>query len=124
MTNDPTLAAFARLREFASDHKSSALDRLTAGNAAAWLAHATTYGITGETSLLQSIADPAKNPVERATTLTRSIVQAMSSAGLPLSTPFQAVDRLYSDIEDDEISGPNLFPADPFEAEIERGPRP
>lgn len=124
MTNDPTLAAFTRLRKFACGNKGSALDRLTTGNAAAWLAHATTYGIMGETSLLQSIADPEKNPVERAKTLTRSIAEAMSSAGLPLSTPFQAVDRLYSDIEDDGISGPNLTPSDPFEADIERGPRP
>jgi len=124
MTNDPTLAAFSRLREFATGDKGSALDRLTAGNTAAWLAHATSYGITGDTHLLRSIADPAKSPIERARTLTRSIVQAMIDAGLPLSTPFQSVDLLYSAIEDQGQGGLSLSPPDPFEADIERGPQP
>ncbi|WP_205793045.1 hypothetical protein [Pontivivens nitratireducens] len=124
MTNDPTLAAFSRLREFATGDKGSALDRLTVGNTAAWLAHATTYGITGDTYLLRCIADPAKSPVERARTLTRSIVQEMSSAGLPLSAPFQSVDLLYSAIENQGEGEISLSASDPFEADIERGPKP
>ena len=52
MTKNPTLAAFLRLRDFAKNESNSTIDRLTAANAAAWLAHGTSYGVTGETALL------------------------------------------------------------------------
>ena len=124
MKHDPTLAAFQRLLAFASKEGATLLDRLTTGNAAAWLAHATSYGITADILLLQEIADPEKNPVVRATTLTRGLISDITAAGFPLSTPFHTVDILYSALEDDEISMLKLEPEDPFENEVERGPRP
>ena len=124
MTHNPTLSAFLRLRAFAADDKASPLDRMATGNAAAWLAHAGCYGITADTSLLREIADPKKNPVERATTLARGLVGAMAAAGLPLAAPFQAVDLLYSAGEEDGISSIKFEPANPFGNEMERGPHP
>jgi hypothetical protein len=124
MTHNPTLAAFLRLRAFAASEAVSPLDRLTTENAAAWLAHATNYGITGEPRLLHEIADPRKNPVERATTLARAMVEELTAARLPLSTPFQAVDLLYSAIEDEGIGAIELTPPDPFQSEIQQGPQP
>jgi len=124
MTHNPNLAAFLRLRAFAASEEVSPLDRIITGNAAAWLAHATCYGITGEPRLLREIADPGKNPVGRATTLARAMVEGLTAARLPLSPPFQAVDLLYSAIEDDGIGGVELTPTDPLQGEIERGPQP
>jgi hypothetical protein len=70
MSHDPTLAAFLRLRAFSGDEAMSPLDRLSTEAAAAWLAHATSYGITADTKLLRDIADPGRHPVARAKTLT------------------------------------------------------
>ena len=124
MTYNPTLAAFLRLRSFAASDVASPLDRLATANAAAWLAHAASYGITGETYLLNEIADPKKNPVERAKTLARTMVDELTESGLPPSPPFHAVDLLYSAIEDQGGGAVELGPADPFQSGIEQGPRP
>lgn len=124
MAHNPSLAAFLRLRNFAASEVASPLDRLTAANAAAWLAHATTYGITGEAYLLNEIADPKRNPVERATTLARTMLEELTAAGLPLSPPFQAVDLLFNAIEDEGGDATELSPLDPFQSGLERGPQP
>lgn len=124
MTHNPTLSAFLRLRAFASNEGATPLDRLTTGNAAAWLAHATSYGITGDTTLLQEISDLEKNPVARATTLTCGLVNAINAAGLPLSTPFHAVELLYGAVEGDGIGVVELEPVNPFEEEMAKGPHP
>ncbi|WP_299937627.1 hypothetical protein [uncultured Pelagimonas sp.] len=120
MTYNPTLAAFIRLRAFAVSENASPLDRLTTGSAAAWLAHATCYGITAE----NEIADPKKSPVERATTLTRAMVENLTAARLPLSPPFQAVDLLYSVIEDEGMGAIELKHPDLFQDKIQRGHQP
>lgn len=124
MTYNPTLAAFLCLRNFASRSTISPLDRLTIETAAAWLAHATCYGITGEDRLLREIADPERNPIERATTLTRALVKELSAAQLPLSAPFQAVDLLYSGFDDEGIGTSETMPLGALESEIQRGPQP
>ncbi|WP_411974702.1 hypothetical protein [Sulfitobacter faviae] len=124
MAYNPTLAAFLRLRRFSASDIASPLDRLTTANAAAWLAHAASYGITGEAYLLNEIADPKKNPVERAKTLARTMVDELTASGLPLSPPFQSVDLLYSAIEDQGGDAVELRPSDPFQSGIEQGPRP
>ena len=124
MSHDPTLAAFLRLRAFSGDEAMSPLDRLSTETAAAWLAHATSYGITANTELLRDIADPERHPVARSKTLTLAIVDAMSAAGLPLASPFQSVDVLYSAIEDDGYSGDAWQPATPLERAMTQGPRP
>ena len=124
MAHDPTPSAFSRLRAFAMDVGHSPLDRLTAETAAAWLAHATSYGVTADAALLHEIADPRRHPVSRAKTLTRELVDALNAAGLPLSAPFQSVDVLYSSLEDDGSSAINVTPADPFATAASRGPAP
>lgn len=124
MSHDPTLSAFLRLRAFSDDEAMSPLDRLSTETAAAWLAHATSYGITADTKLLRDIADPGRHPVARAKTLTLTIVEAMSAAGLPLSAPFQSVDVLYNAIEDDGHGGVAWQPTNPLERAMTQGPRP
>jgi hypothetical protein len=124
MSHDPTLSAFLRLRAFSDDEAMSPLDRLSTGTAAAWLAHATSYGITADSALLRDIADPERHPVARAKTLTLAIVESMSAAGLPMSAPFQSVDVLYSAIEDDGYVGTARQPANPLERAMTQGPRP
>lgn len=124
MTHDPTSSAFSRLRAFAADAEHSPLDRLTTATAAAWLAHATSYGVTADAPLLREIADPQRHPVARARTLTRELFEALTAAGLPLSAPFQAVDVLYSAIEDDGNASHYTMPMDPFETASSRGPVP
>ena len=124
MTHNPTHRAFQRLCAYAANAECLPLDRMTTGNAAAWLAHANTYGVTADTSLLREIAEPGKNPVERAATLTRELVDAIAAARLPLSTPFQAVDLLYSEVDDDGSHAFRATPQDPFEDEHTRGPQP
>ena len=124
MSHDHTLSAFLRLRSFAADTTAYSLDRLVTGNAAAWLAHATCYGVTAETGLLTQIADLQKNPVERAKTLSRSLVSAVAKAGLPIAPPFQSVDVLYSSMFDNDDGEVNWQPLNPFEAEMQRGPQP
>ena len=99
------------------------LDRLTTETAAAWLAHATSYGVTADAALLREIADPRRHPVSRAKTLTRELVEALTAAGLPLSSPFQAVDVLYSSFEDDGLMS-YVTPVDPFATAASRGPAP
>lgn len=122
MTQDPTPSAFSRLRAFALDAGHSPLDRLTTETAAAWLAHATSYGVTADAALLREIADRRRHPVSRAKTLTRELVDALNAAGLPLSAPFQAVDVLYSAIDDAGYIGDDVKPLDPFETAVSRGP--
>lgn len=124
MTHDPTPSAFSRLRAFAADTGQPPLDRLTAATAAAWLAHATSYGVTADAALLREIAELRRHPVARSKTLTRDLVEAMTAAGLPLSAPFQAVDVLYSTIEDDGSAGNDTMLIDPFERACSRGPVP
>jgi len=124
MTDNPTHAAFVCLRNFASMSTNSPLDRLTTETAAAWLAHATSYGITGEDSLLREIADQERNPVERAKTLTRALVKELSAAQLPMSAPFQTVDLFYGGFDDESIGTSEALPIGPLENEIRRGPQP
>jgi|GEM_PF-4642072 len=124
MTHDPTPSAFSRLRAFAADAGQPPLDRLTAATAAAWVAHATSYGVTADAALLREIADPRRHPVARSKTLTRDLVEALTAAGLPLSAPFQAVDVLYSAIDDDGYIAADVRPPDPFEIAVSRGPAP
>lgn len=124
MSHDPTLAAFLRLRAFSADEAMSPLDRLSTETAAAWLAHATSYGITADPEILRDIADTGRHPVARSKTLTLTIVKAMSAAGLPLSAPFQSVDALYNAIEDDGHGGVAWQPANPLESAMTQGPRP
>ena len=104
-TNDPTAAAFARLKGFAQNESAPLLDRMTAETAAGWLALATCYGVTADPRLLAEIADQTKAPVARAKTLSRALVEGLSGLGIPLAQPFQTVDELYSegrqDIGDD-----------------------
>ena len=123
MTHDPTSSAFARLHAFAADAGHTPLDRLTTATAAAWLAHATSYGVTVDTVLLTEITDLRRHPVARSKTLTREIVEAMTAAGLPLSSPFQAVDVLYSSFEDDGLMS-DVTPVDTFATAASRGPAP
>lgn len=122
MTKNSTLAAFLRLRQFSENERNSILDRLTTANAAAWLAHGNSYGVTGEAPLLQEIADITKNPVARAITLTRSLVGALIANRLPLSPPFQSVDALYGAITDDGFAAFEQRSVDPFEDEPQPKP--
>ncbi|WP_243268551.1 hypothetical protein [Sulfitobacter sp. DSM 110093] len=122
MSHDHALSAFLRLRSFAADTSASPLDRLVTGNAAAWLAHATCYGVTADSRLLADIADPEKHPVARAKTLSHSLVRAVTVAGLPASPPFQSVDVLYSAFEDDD-GAVEWHVQNPLEAAMQRGPQ-
>lgn len=122
MTKNPTLVAFLRLRQFAENERNSTMDRLTTANAAAWLAHGTSYGVTVETTLLQEIADLTKHPVARATTLTRNLVDALAAGRFPLSPPFQSVDAFYSAMTEDGTAAPEQHPIDPFEDEPQPKP--
>ena len=122
MTKNSTLAAFLRLRQFSENESNSILDRLTTANTAAWLAHGSSYGVIGETALLQEIADLTKHPVARVITLTRSLVDALIANRLPLSPPFQSVDALYGAITDDGVAAFELRPVDPFEDEPQPKP--
>ena len=122
MTMNSTLAAFLRLLQFSENESNSTLDRLTTANAAAWLAHGNSYGVTAEATLLQEISDSTKHPVARAVTLTRSIVDTLILNRLPLSPPFQSVDALYGTITDDGVAAFVQRPVDPSQDEPQ--PRP
>lgn len=96
-THDPTAAAFARLKRFAQNEGVPTLERMVAETAAGWLALATCYGVTADPWLLAQIADQTKNPVARAKTLSRALVEELSKLGIPQTAPFQTVDVLFSE---------------------------
>lgn len=128
-THDPTAAAFARLKSFARDENVQFLDRMVTETAAGWLALASCYGVTADPWLLAEIADEARNPVARSKTLSRSLVEALSEAGIPLTPPFQAVEVLYSDGGQDIEGGSGWqqaypTPLNPFSSTSSSAPRP
>lgn len=124
-THDPTTAAFARLKRFAQNEDAPLLERMVAETAAGWLALATCYGVTADPWLLAEIADDARHPVARAKTLSRSLVEELASLGIPVTSPFQAVEVLYSEGERDTRVGVEWQPApNPFDVSVRNGPRP
>jgi hypothetical protein len=123
-SNDPTAAAFARLKHFTRDENASLLDRMAAETAAGWLALATCYGVTADPWLLAEIADETKNPVARAKTISRYIVDELGKIGIPLAPPFQAVEVLFADGGQDICEGSRQPPPDPFSASVNAGLRP
>ena len=112
--SDPTAAAFSRLKYLARDENASLLDRMAAETTAGWLALATCYGVTADPYLLTEIADETKNPVARAKTVSRYIVDELAKIGIPLAPPFQTVEVLYADGGQYEGARIKQPPPDPF----------
>lgn len=112
--SDPTAAAFSRLKYLARDENAKLLDRMAAETAAGWLALAACYGVTADPWLLAEIADETKNPVARAKTVSRYIVDELGKMGIPLAPPFQTIEVLYSDGGQYEGAQIRQPPPDPF----------